>query len=511
MTIALLVRRFLDDYARNRTNLFFLALVPFVFVVVAADSMARAARLFGGATSQGAVETVTAGWSAAFLAAIAMYFQVSAARSTDRRLVLSGLSRTRLVAARMAAGGVLAAVASAAALLALQVGRGIDGPLRVTVGTVIFALIYLALGAIVGATVRNPVNGTVLLLFVWIIDVFLGPTLGSLDSAGTRLLPTHFVSLWLVGLPTGHGGPGELAWSLAWLIVAIAVAVTVVAGTSSIARRRRFRRAPGSAMTQLRTGLKMGWHDWRRMPVLWVLLAVVPAVFVLLSDLVTRSGQTAIAIVENGVRLTAMFDPAEVHPAVMTPVAVAALGALTGIFVAIDARPADHRLALAGQRIWVVAITRLSTVVLAGLLASAVAVAITAIVFVPSNWIAYAGANLLIALTYGLIGLVLGPLAGRVSGAFLAFLIPFLDIAMGQSPMLRSEPAGWAGFLPGYGGMRILVDGALTPGFDEASSLALALGWIVALTGAAIVLSPRLARARGTAPTAHRPSRSQAA
>jgi len=35
---------------------------------------------------------------------------------------------------------------------------------------------------------------------------------------------------------------------------------------------------------------------------------------------------------------------------------------------------------------------------------------------------------------------LLGPLAGRVSGVFIAFLVPFLDLGIAQSPMLRAEP-----------------------------------------------------------------------
>ncbi|MFE7811276.1 hypothetical protein ACFU5P_04690 [Streptomyces sp. NPDC057433] len=33
----------------------------------------------------------------------------------------------------------------------------------------------------------SPVNGTVLVLFVWILDVFFGPVLGAADRAATSL------------------------------------------------------------------------------------------------------------------------------------------------------------------------------------------------------------------------------------------------------------------------------------------------------------------------------------
>ncbi len=77
MTVLILWRRFLADYVRNPVNLLLLAVVPAVFVVVVAGSMASAAKLLGGAGGP-AVETATAGWAAAFVAGIAMYFQTAA-------------------------------------------------------------------------------------------------------------------------------------------------------------------------------------------------------------------------------------------------------------------------------------------------------------------------------------------------------------------------------------------------------------------------------------------------
>lgn len=63
MTLWVLTRGFLRDYARNSTNLVVLVLVPIVFVLVAADSLADAARLLGG--DGAALEQATAGWAAA--------------------------------------------------------------------------------------------------------------------------------------------------------------------------------------------------------------------------------------------------------------------------------------------------------------------------------------------------------------------------------------------------------------------------------------------------------------
>lgn len=105
LTGPLLVRRFLADYARNPVNLLMLVLVPVAFVAGAAGSLAQVARLLSGTSAPGAaVQAVTAGWAAAFIAAIAAYFQIRAARAADRRLVLAGLPAGRLATARAITG-----------------------------------------------------------------------------------------------------------------------------------------------------------------------------------------------------------------------------------------------------------------------------------------------------------------------------------------------------------------------------------------------------------------------
>ncbi|HEX5995149.1 MAG TPA: ABC transporter permease [Jiangellales bacterium] len=221
MTTVVFVRRFLTDYARNPVNLVLLAVVPIVFVVVVARTMADAAFLLGGAGGP-AVETATAGWAAAFLAGIGMYFQTAATREVDRRVVTAGLPPWRLVAARLLTGATLAAFASAVALVALAARVGVDAPLRVIAGTLMFAIIYVSIGAVVGSVVTSPVNGTVIVLFVWILDVFFGPAMGAADRLATRGLPTHYVTLWMVDLPSGHGGrPGDLGWALVWTVAAL--------------------------------------------------------------------------------------------------------------------------------------------------------------------------------------------------------------------------------------------------------------------------------------------------
>ncbi len=138
----------------------------------------------------------------------------------------------------------------------------------------------------------------------------------------------------------------------------------------------------------------------------------------------------------------------EVHAGTMTPISVGSLGTLAGLFLVLDAADGDRRLRLAGYRAGVLLTARLGVIALAVLVVTVAALAITATVFDARNWAGYAAANLLLAATYALIGVIIGPLFGRVAGVFVAFLIPFLDLGLAQSPMLRPEPQAWAHAMP---------------------------------------------------------------
>lgn len=220
---------------------------------------------------------------------------------------------------------------------------------------------------------------------------------------------------------------------------------------------------------------RAGLLDWGRNRALWVLLAVIPAVFILLTKVTTPDRVIGIAVTDQGRQVTTMVNLAAIHPAVMAPIAIASLAAIAGIFIMADSRSGDQRLVLAGQRRGALLASRLALIALVAMVATAVALAITAAVADVRQWGVYIAASLLVAATYALIGVLIGPLLGRVAGVFIAFLIPFADLGISQSPMLRATPAAWAHFLPGYGAGQIVMNGILGPSFDQARSLLIAL------------------------------------
>jgi hypothetical protein len=287
----------------------------------------------------------------------------------------------------------------------------------------------------------------------------------------------------MVDLPSRHGGRlGDLGWAVLWTAAAVLVAWILAAARIRLPKGRRNPARPGSRTAQLAAAARAVWSDARRNPAQWALFVVVPVVFIITADAVTPNEPILLTLREHGTNLVSSFAMPAVHGATMAPIAIASLSAIVGLFVLLDSRAGDQRVALAGLRTGVLLTARLAVLATLVLAATAVSLTATALVFDATQWPTYAAANILLGFTYGLIGALLAPLFGRIGGVFVAFLLPFIDIGIIQSPMLHPEPTTLSRLLPGYGGSRVLLDGALTHGFDEIGPLLIGLAWLSALT-----------------------------
>ncbi len=338
-------------------------------------------------------------------------------------------------------------------------------------------------------------NGSLLIIFVWMFDVFLGPAMVQSDSLLVRAFPTRFPTLVMLDSGTTHGGPlGDLGAALVWTIGGPLLAFIVLSRRIRPIRHGQ----PGSSdhrrTGRLVTGLRFAWRDYRRNGALWVLLVGLPVFFITVSIAVTPDQPAPVELAEGGVRRISILSMIDVHGAIMVPITVAFLGGLAGLFVVLGSAHADRRLVIAGYRPREVLAARLGNIVLAATLVSVVSLAVTALSFAPQSWGIFASATMIVALTYAMIGVVIGPLVGQLGGLYLMFLLPFLDVGLAQNIMFDDAPPAWAAWMPAHGAVRVFIDGAFTAGFDEREGLLLALGWLVVITaGGATLVFHRVA------------------
>ena len=232
-------------------------------------------------------------------------------------------------------------------------------------------------------------------------------------------------------------------------------------------------------------------REYRRNRVLWVLLIAVPAVFIGLAIAVTPDKLAPVALVDGARNFTGMLSEQRMHAATMVPVTSAFLAGITGLFVVTGSAGGDRRLVLAGFRPREVLAGRLGVIAAATVLTTTIAVGVSGAWFPPRQWAGFAAANLLIALTYALIGVLVGPLTGRLGGLYLILLLAFIDVGLGQSIMFGSGPPAWGAFLPARGASRVLIDSAFTARFDEIGALLLGLAWLAAITAVTSVVFAR--------------------
>lgn len=525
---ALVAKRAVADYTRRPLNLVLLVVVPVVLVFVWGPSLADFSKLFGGSGDRAQIESATAGWAAAALSGLAGFFQVTGSRAADRRLAAAGGRCAAVVAGRLGSSLCLAMLAAAGALLALAARTGIADPFRAVSATVLIAVIYLALGVLVGTMVKTEMNGALLVTLAWVFDVFLGPAMGAGSSMMTRVFPLHFPTLLLTGLATGHAGPvGDVGWAVVWAAGLSTLAVVRLAVTTRPAPARRPAGAdtaispapattdvvqpvtpplapiapvatsptsatrtltaprPFPARARIAAVLRAGMREYRRNRVLWALLVVVPVVFIGMAINVTLDTPGPIGLVESGRHFTAFLSERRTHAATMVPITSAFLAGLTGLFVVTGSAGGDRRLVLAGFRPREVLAGRLGVVAAATALTTVVAIAISAAWYSPRQWVVFVAANLMIALTYAMLGVLIGPLTGRIGGLYLMLLLTFIDVGLGQSVMFPAGPPAWGAFLPARGASRVMIDGAFTEHFDQLGYLLLGLAWLVGLTVAA--------------------------
>lgn len=166
---------FAREQLRAPFTLALLVAIPGLFVVAAAGALSDFAGALGGSLAGDAAVALSAGWAAAFISGALGFFSAASSRGADRRLALAGLGPARVAVARIAASVLLATVAAAAAFAALIVRVDVAHPVHAAVAVLAFALLYLGIGVVIGSAISAPLEGSLLVVLVFLLDAFAGP------------------------------------------------------------------------------------------------------------------------------------------------------------------------------------------------------------------------------------------------------------------------------------------------------------------------------------------------
>ena len=137
-------------------------------------------------------------------------------------------------------------------------------------------------------------------------------------------------------------------------------------------------------------------------------------------------------------------------------------------------------------------VTRIATLGIGAAVVSAVAVGVAVRVFQPAQLWAFAAVAVLLGLTYGVVGVVVGLLFDELGGVYVMLLVPLVDVLLFQNP-LASDLPGWTEYLPGHHATAALFDAAFTATVEVGTVLG-AVGYAALLTGLCVVVFGRVVR-----------------
>lgn len=225
---------FAREQLRAPHTLTLLVIVPILFVVAAAGVLSDFASVLGGSLAGDAAAALSAGWAAAFISGTLGFFQAASSRGADRRLALAGLGPARVAVSRIAASVGLAMVSAAAAFVALLVRVDVAHPWHAAVAVLAFALLYLAIGVLIGSVVTDPLEGSLLVVFVFLLDAFAGPGM----SGGSAPIWAVSQKAAEILIAAGMGAPSpDGDWFKAAVVTAGALVAAFLVFVASARRR----------------------------------------------------------------------------------------------------------------------------------------------------------------------------------------------------------------------------------------------------------------------------------
>jgi len=220
------------QYVREPVNLALLLLIPPLFIIAMSGAISTFSNVTGGNLDERAGTGLSGLWAAAILTGVGSFFLSLASTRVDGRLLLAGLRPAAVAAAHglvTVAIAVLTTTVSVAILLFTQeVAR-----LEALVAAILLAsLIYGSIGSLLSVYVRGDLEGSFVIILIFMLDAFVGGPLAAGKGVFADLLPVHFPSE--IAVAAMAGSPIESGWWL-WSLVYLGA----MAGPATVAVIRR--------------------------------------------------------------------------------------------------------------------------------------------------------------------------------------------------------------------------------------------------------------------------------
>ncbi|MPZ50571.1 MAG: hypothetical protein GEU75_14955 [Dehalococcoidia bacterium] len=221
------------QYLREPVNLALLLIIPPLLIVAMSGALSTFSNVIGGNLGQRAGSGLAGLWAAAILTGVASFFLSLASACVDGRLILAGLRPSAVTAAHAAMTILIALLTAAVSVLILLATQDV-GRLAALFGAIfVAALIYGSLGSLLSVYVHGDLEGSFVIILIFMLDAFVGGPLAAGRGIAADLLPVHFPSeVAIASMIDAPIHDSWLVWSGLYLVA------TSLLATYALMRRR---------------------------------------------------------------------------------------------------------------------------------------------------------------------------------------------------------------------------------------------------------------------------------
>jgi len=213
------------QYARQPTNVVLFVILPPLFVLALGAAMSTFSDVLGGNLTERTSTALAALWAAALLSGSASFFIVSASRRADERLVIAGMQRGAVEVAHAAAATIMASAAGTTGFAIVVMTSDIARPVHLLAAVVVGATAYAAVGVALAFVIRGDLEGSFVIILVFMFDAFIAGPLGGADGFWPNLFPLHHPSELVVDAALNADvSAARYLWSAGYTLLLIGVA-----------------------------------------------------------------------------------------------------------------------------------------------------------------------------------------------------------------------------------------------------------------------------------------------
>lgn len=216
---------------------------------------------------------------------------------------------------------------------------------------------------------------------------------------------------------------------------------------------------------RIRTALELRFRQYARDRLFLALLVYLPVAYVGVISQMTPSVDLPVRVSVGLLTMELMRPMGEINGVVMAAAASVFITGIVGLFTMFRSRGADSRLVRAGFGPTNLVVARIGLLLAVAIVATGFGTGVLLFSVWPNFLGQFVFGVIVLAVTYGLVGLAVGQTFDRLAGLYVMLFVPMLDIAVFQNPtFVRGEPSTWMTVLPSYHAMQIVLDATFGDG-----------------------------------------------